>query len=115
MQREKASAFRMFVDGEYRAAFDEPRVADDGVLPYATADTARLAVPMATAAMVRAVGGHARCSRAATRVLLFIVPSSGLDDRLAACVGVRPGRRTARGVVALSANGFTLSMFARPR
>jgi hypothetical protein len=75
MQREKASAFRMFVDGEYRAAFVEARVADDGLLPYAAADPAKLAAAMTTAATVRAVGGHARRSRAGMRVLSSILPS----------------------------------------
>jgi hypothetical protein len=70
MQREKASAFRMFVDWEAPRAIDEtPAAADDGLLLYAAADTARLAVAMTTAATVRAVGGHADLSRVATRTL----------------------------------------------
>jgi len=60
MQREKASAFRMLAEGEYPRAVDEPRVEDDGLLPYATADTARLAVAMTTAATVRLVAHRSR-------------------------------------------------------
>ena len=116
MQRAKASAFRMFDDGEFPRAFNEsPAAADDGLLPYATAVTARLAVAT-MAATVRGV--HARCSRAATRVLSFIIPSSWLDEWLAAWPPASESGldgELPRRLVAFSASGFTLLMFARPR
>jgi hypothetical protein len=64
-------------------AFDdppEPVDVDDGLLPHAAVSRARAAVAM-TAAAVRAAGGHAHRRRRMTRVLWFIMPSSGLDDR----------------------------------
>jgi hypothetical protein len=43
---------------------------------------AAITVAAAIAAAVRAVGGHARRGRRMTQVLSFIMPSSGLDDRV---------------------------------
>jgi hypothetical protein len=62
-------------------AFDEPlEPVDDGLPPHAAASRARAAVAMMAAA-VRAAGGRARRGRRVTRVLWFIMLSSGLDDR----------------------------------
>jgi hypothetical protein len=62
-------------------AFDEPpEPVDDGPPPHAAASKTRTAVAMMAAA-VRATGGRTRRSRRMTRVLAFIMPSSGLDDR----------------------------------
>jgi hypothetical protein len=74
-------------------AFDEPlEPVDDGLPPHAAASRTRAAVATIAAA-VRAAGGCARRGRRVTRVLRFILLSSGLDDRAAASGGVRPGRR----------------------
>jgi hypothetical protein len=57
--------------------FDEPpELVDDGLPLHAADSRARAAVAMMAAA-VRAAGGHARRGRRMTRVLLFIVVSSG--------------------------------------
>src|ERR1700730_5218601 len=72
MQWEKAIC-REFVDPP---AFDEP----PGLPLHAAASSARPTMAIMAAA-VRAVGGHDRRGRRMTQMLLFIMPSSGLDDR----------------------------------
>jgi hypothetical protein len=82
MQWEKATVLE-FAAWELTGppAFDEPpEPVDDGPPPHATASKTRTAVAMMAAA-VRATGGRTRRSRRMTRVLSFIMPSSGLDDR----------------------------------
>src|ERR1700730_16569934 len=80
-QREKASAFWEFVDGEFAdpPAFGEPPEPVDE-LPLHADSRARPAVAMMAAAL-RAAGGRARRGRRMTRVRWFIMLSSGLDDR----------------------------------
>jgi len=78
MHWEKASSGE-FADWEFAdpPAFDEPpEPVDDGLPLHAAASRTRAAVAMRAAA-VRAVGGHARRGRRMTRVLSFIMPSSG--------------------------------------
>jgi hypothetical protein len=60
---------------------------DDGLPLQAAASRARAAVAMMAAA-VRAVGGHARRGRRMTRVLGFIMPSSGVGSWLRLVVDV---------------------------
>src|SRR3981081_3377586 len=70
-QREKASAFWEFVDGEFAdgPAFDARREpVDAGLARQAVASRARAAAAMMAAA-VRAARGHARRGRRMTRVL----------------------------------------------
>jgi len=73
MQREKAS-------GPLTGA-DPAEVVEEGPPPpHAAARTVRPAAAMMAAA-VRAPRGHARRGRHVIRVVSFIMPSSGLDDR----------------------------------
>jgi hypothetical protein len=82
-QWEKASAFWEFVDGKVAGppAFGEPPEPADGLPLHAAASRARPAVAMMAAA-VRAAGGRARRGRRRTRVLSFIVSSSGVGSWL---------------------------------
>src|SRR6266700_1714855 len=88
-QREKASAFWEFADGEFAdpPAFDEPPEPVEDGLPLHAASRARAAAAMMAAA-VRAVGGLARRGRRMTRVLSFIMPSSGVGSWLRLVVDV---------------------------
>jgi len=73
MHWEKASSWE-FADPP---AFDEPPgPVDDGLPLHAAASRTRAAAAMMAAA-VRAVGGHARRGQRMTRMLWFIMPSSG--------------------------------------
>jgi hypothetical protein len=98
MQREKASGpFDAEVLAEDDALVDDPTFATPGLpelLPplQAAASRARPAVAMMAAA-VRTVRGRARRGRRMTRVLSFITPPSGLDDRAGRPLAARhPGR-----------------------
>jgi hypothetical protein len=69
-------------------AFAEPpEPVDDGLLLHAAASRARAAVAMVAAA-VRAVRGDARRGRRMTRVLSFMMPSSGAGPWLRLVAGV---------------------------
>jgi hypothetical protein len=82
MQRAKASACWVFVDWESADAVAEPpATVDDGLLVLllnATAGRARLAVAM-MAAVARAVRSHGRRDWRMTRLLSFMMTSSGFD------------------------------------
>src|SRR5579859_1591510 len=76
MQREKASSWEA---ADPPAVVAPPGPLDGGLPPNAAAGRTRLAAAMTAA--VRIVGGHARRGGRMARVLSFIMPSSGSDDR----------------------------------
>jgi hypothetical protein len=78
MQWEKATALELAAwELTGPPAFDEPPgPVDDGLPLHAAASMARVAAAMMAAA-VRAAGGRGRRGRRMTRVLSFIMPSSG--------------------------------------
>jgi hypothetical protein len=79
MQWEKATSWEFAAPelADPPAFVEPPEPVDDGLLLlHAAASRTRAAVAI-TAAAVRAAGGHARRGRRMTRVLWFIMPSSG--------------------------------------
>jgi hypothetical protein len=78
MQWEKATSWEFAAPelADPPAFVEPPEPVDDGLLLHAAASRTRAAVAM-TAAAVRAASGHARRGRRMTRVLWFIMPSSG--------------------------------------
>jgi hypothetical protein len=79
------------VFAEPPAFAEPPEPVDDGLLLHAAASRPRAAVAMMAAA-VRAVRGDARRGRRMTRVLSFMMPSSGAGPWLRLVAGVHRDR-----------------------